>query len=255
MQYKNIIVATQDYVTTITLNRPPTNSVNLGIREELDHAITELENSRETRAIIITGAGEKGFCAGMDVSDIANISKGPNGNDVFNRIERMPKPVIAAINGYALGGGCELALVCHFRLIADTSRTIMGLPEVNLGITPGWGGIQRLPRVVGKSKALDMILFSKRLQPQEALAIGLVDRVVPAAELMKEAMALAVALSKRPPLAVRAVLEGMSAGLEKGLMEGLRVDREWSTKLAASKDAMEGMTAFLQKREPVFKGE
>jgi enoyl-CoA hydratase/carnithine racemase len=255
MQYKNIIVATQDYVTTITLNRPPTNSVNLGIREELDHAITELENSRETRAVIITGAGEKGFCAGMDVSDLANIAKGPNGNDVFNRIERLSKPVIAAINGYALGGGCELALVCHFRLIADTPRTIMGLPEVNLGITPGWGGIQRLPRVIGKSKALDMILFSKRLQPQEALAIGLVDRVVPAADLMKEAMAMALALSKRPPLAVRAVLEGMSTGLEKGLMEGLKVDREWSTKLGASKDAVEGMTAFFEKREPVFKGE
>ncbi|KJS31910.1 MAG: hypothetical protein VR64_10355 [Desulfatitalea sp. BRH_c12] len=255
MAYSNIIVTTQDFVSTITLNRPPTNAVNLGIREELDHAITALEQSKETRAIIITGAGEKGFCAGMDVSDIANINKGPNGNDVFNRIERMPKPVIAAINGYALGGGCELALVCHFRFIADSARTIMGLPEVNLGITPGWGGIQRLPRVVGKSKALEMILFSKRLQPQEALAIGLVDRVVPAADLMKEAMAFAVTLSKRPPLAVRAVLEGMNVGLEKGFEEGLRVDREWSAKLGQSKDAMEGMTAFLQKREPVFTGE
>jgi enoyl-CoA hydratase/carnithine racemase len=255
MAYSNIIVTTQDYVSTITLNRPPTNAVNLGIREELDHAITALEQSKETRAIIITGAGEKGFCAGMDVSDIANINKGPNGNDVFNRIERMPKPVIAAINGYALGGGCELALVCHFRFIADSARTIMGLPEVNLGITPGWGGIQRLPRVVGKSKALEMILFSKRLPPQEALAIGLVDRVVPAADLLKEAMAFAVTLSKRPPLAVRAVLEGMNVGLEKGFEEGLRVDREWSAKLGQSKDAMEGMTAFLQKREPVFTGE
>jgi enoyl-CoA hydratase/carnithine racemase len=255
MEYSNIIVSTQDYVTTITLNRPPTNSVNLGVREELDHAITSLETSKETRAIIITGAGEKGFCAGMDVSDLANIAKGPNGNDVFNRIEKMPKPVIAAINGYALGGGCELALVCHFRIISDASRAIMGLPEVNLGITPGWGGIQRLPKVIGKSKALDMILFSKRLSPQEALEAGLVDRVVPAADLMKEATALAVALSKRPPLAVQAVLEGMAAGLEKGLEEGLRVDREWSSKLGKSKDAMEGMTAFFEKREPVFKGE
>jgi len=255
MEYSNIIVETKDFVTTITLNRPPTNSVNLGIREELDHAITALADDQKTRAIIITGAGEKGFCAGMDVSDIANINKGPNGNDVFNRIERMSKPVIAAINGYALGGGCELALVCHFRFIADTPRTIMGLPEVNLGITPGWGGIQRLPRVVGKSKALEMILFSKRLQPQEALEAGLVDRVVPAADLMKEAMNFAVALTKRAPLAVRAVLEGMSTGLDKGVQEGLRVDREWSTKLGQSKDALEGMTAFFEKREPVFKGE
>jgi enoyl-CoA hydratase/carnithine racemase len=255
MEYSNIIVTTQDFVTTITLNRPPTNSVNLGIREELDHAIGILETSRDTRAIIITGAGEKGFCAGMDVADIANINKGPNGNDVFNRIERMPKPVIAAINGYALGGGCELAMVCHFRLIGDSARTIIGLPEVNLGITPGWGGIQRLPRIIGKSKALEMILFSKRLSPQEALALGLVDRVVPSAELMKEAMALAVTLSKRPPLAVQAVLEGMHVGFEKGLQEGLLVDREWSRKLGQSKDAVEGMTAFFEKREPVFKGE
>lgn len=255
MEYSNIIVTTQDFVTTITLNRPPTNSVNLGIREELDHAIGTLETSRDTRAIIITGAGEKGFCAGMDVADLANINKGPNGNDVFNRIERLPKPVIAAINGYALGGGCELAMVCHFRLIGDSARTIIGLPEVNLGITPGWGGIQRLPRIIGKSKALEMILFSKRLSPQEALALGLVDRVVPSAELMKEAMALAVTLSKRPPLAVQAVLEGMHVGFEKGLPEGLLVDREWSRKLGQSKDAVEGMTAFFEKREPVFKGE
>jgi enoyl-CoA hydratase/carnithine racemase len=191
----------------------------------------------------------------MDVADIANINKGPNGNDVFNRIERLPKPVIAAINGYALGGGCELAMVCHFRLIGDSARTIIGLPEVNLGITPGWGGIQRLPRIIGKSKALEMILFSKRLSPQEALALGLVDRVVPSAELMKEAMALAVTLSKRPPLAVQAVLEGMHVGFEKGLQEGLLVDREWSRKLGQSKDAVEGMTAFFEKREPVFKGE
>jgi enoyl-CoA hydratase/carnithine racemase len=255
MDYNNIIVTTKDLITTITLNRPPTNSINLGIREELDHAVTALEQSRDTRVIIITGAGEKGFSAGMDVSDIANINKGPNGNDILNRIERMPKPVIAAINGYALGGGCELAMVCHFRICGDSARTILGLPEVNLGITPGWGGIQRLPRFVGKAKALEMILFSKRLQPQEALAAGLVDRVVPAADLMREATAFAVALSKRPPLAVQAVLEGMHVGFEKGLHEGLRVDREWSRKLGQSKDAVEGMTAFFEKREPVFKGE
>jgi enoyl-CoA hydratase/carnithine racemase len=255
MEYKNIIVSTKDFVSTITLNRPPTNSVNLGIREELNHAINELEQSKDTRVVIITGAGEKGFSAGMDVSDIANIAKGPNGNDVYNHIERYTKPVIAAINGYALGGGCELAMVCHFRFMTDNPKAVIGCPEVNLGITPGWGGIQRLPRILGKSTALDMILFSKRLNPQEALAKGLVDRVVPAADLMNEAMAYAQALAKRPPLAVAAVLAGMSVGLEKGLEEGLRVDREWSSKLAQSKDAVEGMTAFLQKREPVFKGE
>jgi enoyl-CoA hydratase/carnithine racemase len=255
MSYNNIIVTTKDFVSTITLNRPPTNSVNLGVREELNSAVIELQQSKDTRVVIITGAGDKGFCAGMDVTDIANLEKGPNGNDVFNRIERFPKPVIAAINGYALGGGCELTLVCHFRFMTDNPKAVIGCPELNLGITPGWGGIQRLARLLGKSKALDMILFSKRLSAQEALAVGLVDRVVPAAELMKEAMALALALTKRPPLAVNAVLNGMSVGLEKGIEEGLRVDREWVKKLIQSKDAKEGMTAFLERREPVFKGE
>ncbi len=255
MSYNNIILTTKDFVSTITLNRPPTNSVNLGVREELNSAVIELEQSKDTRVVIITGAGDKGFCAGMDVTDIANLEKGPNGNDILNRIERFPKPVIAAINGYALGGGCELTLACHFRFMTDNPKAVIGCPELNLGITPGWGGIQRLARLLGKSKALDMILFSKRLSAQEALAVGLVDRVVPAPELMKEAMALGLALTKRPPLAVNAVLNGMSVGLEKGIEEGLRVDREWVKKLFQSKDAKEGMTAFLERREPVFKGE
>jgi enoyl-CoA hydratase/carnithine racemase len=255
MDYQNIIVSTKDFVTTITLNRPPMNSVNLGIREELFHAVTELKNSKETRAVIITGAGEKGFSAGMDVSDIANITKGPNGNEIMNAISRSTKPFIAAINGHALGGGCETALACHFRFMTDNPKAFIGLPEVNLGITPGWGGIQRLPRVLGKSKALDIILFSKRLAPADALAIGLIDKVIPAVELMKEATAFALALAKRPPLAVAAVLDGMSVGMDKGFDEGLQLDQEWSNKLAASKDAVEGITAFLQKREPVFTGE
>ena len=255
MDYQNIIVSTKDFVTTITLNRPPMNSVNLGIREELFHAVTELKNSKETRAAVITGAGEKGFSAGMDVSDVANITKGPNGNEIMNAISRSTKPFIAAVNGHALGGGCEMALACHFRFMTDNPKALIGLPEVNLGITPGWGGIQRLPRVLGKSKALDIILFSKRMAPADALAIGLIDKVIPAVDLMKEVTAFAAALAKRPPLAVAAVLDGMSVGMDKGFDEGLRLDQEWSNKLAASKDAVEGITAFLQKREPVFTGE
>jgi len=255
MDYQNIIVSTKDFVTTITLNRPPMNSVNLGIREELLNAVNEIEASKEIRAVIITGAGEKGFCAGMDVSDIANINKGPNGNEIMNAISRSTKPYIAAINGHALGGGCETAIACHFRIMTDNPKALIGLPEVNLGITPGWGGIQRLPRLLGKSKALDIILFSKRLASADALAIGLVDKVVPAADLISEATAFAIALAKRPPLAVAAVLAGISVGLDKGFDEGLKLDIKWSNKLAASKDAVEGITAFLQKREPNFIGE
>ncbi len=255
MSYSNIIVSTNDFVTTITLNRPPTNSVNLGVREELFQAVTELEKSKETRVVIITGAGEKGFCAGMDLSDVANISNGPNGNTIMNAISRSRKPYIAAINGYALGGGCETALACHFRLMTDNPKALIGLPEVNLGITPGWGGVQRMPRLLGKSKALEIILFSKRLSAPEALAVGLVDKVCPAADLMKEAEAFAAVLAKRPPLAVAAVLDGMNVGLDKGIDEGLRVDTEWITKLVISKDATEGITAFLEKREAKFIGE
>jgi enoyl-CoA hydratase/3-hydroxyacyl-CoA dehydrogenase len=255
MNYKDITVTTRDFVSTITLNRPPANAINLGIREELNQAIIELEQNKDTRVMIITGAGDWGFSVGMDVTDIANIKKGPNGNDVFNRIDRLTKPVIASINGHALGGGCELALACHFRFMTDNPKATIGCPELNLGITPGWGGIQRLPRLLGRSKALDMILFSKRLLPQEALAIGLVDRVFPRAELMKETMAFALALTKRPPIAVSAVLNGMAVGLAKGIEEGIRVDREWAEKIAKSNDAKEGFTAFLEKREPVFKGE
>ena len=255
MSYQDITVTTRDFVSTITLNRPPANAINLGIREELNQAIIELEQNKDTRVVIITGAGDKGFSVGMDVTDIANIKKGPNGNDVFSHIDRLTKPVIASINGHALGGGCELALACHFRFMTDNPKATIGCPELNLGITPGWGGIQRLPRLLGRSKGLDMILFSKRLLPQEALAIGLVDRVFPRAELMKETMAFALALTKRPPIAVSAVLNGMAVGLEKGIEEGIRVDREWADRIAKSADAKEGFTAFLEKREPVFKGE
>jgi enoyl-CoA hydratase/carnithine racemase len=255
MEYQTILVSTKDYVTTITLNRPPMNSVNCGIREELFHAVTELGKSKDTRAVIITGSGEKGFCAGMDVSDLANIGKGPDGNEVMNAIAASPKPFIAAINGHALGGGCEMALACHFRIMTDNPKAVIGLTELNLGITPGWGGVQRLPRVLGKSKALDMIFFSKRLSSTEALEIGLVDKVVPAADLLAEAEAFAKKIASRPPLAVTAVLEGMFVGLEKGIDEGIRVDREWSARIATSKDAIEGMTAFFEKRDPVFTGE
>jgi enoyl-CoA hydratase/carnithine racemase len=255
MDYQNIALETKDYITTITLNRPPTNSINLGMRQELDDALTVIEQSRDTRVVIVTGAGEKGFCAGMDVADVPNLYKGPDPNDLLFRFDRFPKPIIAALNGYCLGGGLELAVACHFRIMTDNPKAKIGYPEVNLGITPGWGGIQRTARLLGRAKALELILLSKRLSAQEALTLGLVDKVFPEASFRSEVLAFAKLFATRPPMAVNAVINGMITGMEKGIVEGINTDRQWTKKVSQTKDAQEGMLAFMQKREPVFTGE
>jgi enoyl-CoA hydratase/carnithine racemase len=254
MAFENIILEKKGHIGVLTLNRPPANSVNLVTLEEIDSALDALDSDKNIRVVIITGAGEKGFSAGFDVSDAANADKvGPKGQEVWTKVERLSKPVIAAINGYAFGGGCELALACTFRLMTEGAK--IGLTELNLGIIPGWGGTQRMPRVVGKAKALDLILFSKRLTAAEALEIGLVDKVFASGEFMSEVFDLASILAKRPPIAVSSVLKAINAGLEKGLDEGTKVELEGSRTVAKSKDAMEGFTAFFEKREPSFKGE
>lgn len=254
MEYSALAVTHEEFLSIITLNRPPNNTVNLAVREELNHALFEIEKNSDIRVVIITGAGDKCFCAGMDVTDVGNLGRGPDAIEMFNTIDRFNRPVIAAINGIALGGGCELALACHFRFMADGPKAKIGCPELNLGITPGWGGIQRLTRLLGRSRALDLILFSRRLSPAEALEIGLVDRVFPAASFMDETLKFARELALRPPIAVSSVLKGITAGIEKGIDEGLRVDRDCSALLAQTEDAREGFMAFMQKREPVFKG-
>lgn len=254
MAYTTLLVEIQEFVAVVTLNRPPMNSINLAMREDLDSAFNALEKDEQVRVIVLTGAGEKGFCAGMDVGDVANLAKGPDAIELFNRIDRFPKPVIAALNGFTLGGGCELALACHFRFMLDGPRSRIGCPEVNLGITPGWGGIQRMARLLGRPRALELILFSKRLTPAEALEIGLVERVFPEGGLMSGTMEFARDLAKRAPLAVSSILQGMTAGIEKGIEEGLKKDRACSARLTQTEDAREGFMAFMQKREPVFKG-
>ena len=256
MTYKNLIVEKKDYVGTITINRPPVNSINLATVEEFGKALDDLGADKEVRAVIITGAGGKSFSAGFDINDAANAEKiGKCGSDTWSRIDRFQKPIIAAINGFAFGGGCELALACHFRIMADTPKVKIGLTELNLGIIPGWGGTQRMTRVVGKAKALDMILFSKRIPGKEALEIGLVNKVVAVEDLMEEATALAKTLSERPPLAVSAVLKAISTGLDYGMNEGLKIEQEGVDITRNSKDAIEGFTAFFEKRKPAFKGE
>lgn len=256
MEYTNLILDKHGHIGTLTLNRPPTNAVNLATLVEFNQALDDLEQDKAIRVVIITGAGEKGFSAGFDVSDAANGEKvGPLGQKTWTRVDRFPKPVIAAINGFAFGGGCELALACHFRFMVDAPKALIGLTELNLGIIPGWGGTQRMTRLLGKSKALDLIFFSKRLRASEALAIGLIDYVCAPSEVMPHALAMASKLAERAPIAVSCVLNAVTAHLDQGIDAGLQVEQNGVTTVKYSLDAREGFMAFFEKRSPVFKGE
>ena len=256
MEYKNFILEKKGSIGIVTINRPPANVWNLEAMKEFEKIIIESENEKETLVLIITGAGEKSFSAGFDITDAENGPRiSPMGRDLWKRIDRFPKPVIAAINGFALGGGLELALACHFRIMVDDPKVRLGLTELNLGIIPGWGGTQRLPRVIGRARALDMILFSRTVDAKESLEIGLVNRLSPPDRLMEEALDLAGKLVERPPIAVGWVLKAMAAGIYEGLDEGLRVEAEGSEFVRNTKDRIEGFKAFLEKREPCFKGE
>lgn len=256
MAYETLIVEKEGNIGIITLNRPPANSVNFALLKDLDRALDQFEEDKEVRALIITGAGEKGFSAGFDVTEAARAAEiGNTGRAVFSRIERYPKPVVAAINGYALGGGCELTMACHFRVMVSTEKAKIGCPEVNLGIIPGWGGTQRLPRLIGKTRAMDMLVLGKRINAPEALNIGLINTVSQPGELMNDAKDLAHRLAKQAPLAVKAILESVTLGLETTLEEGLKVEGKNLNMVSSSKDAIEGITAFLEKREAQFKGE
>jgi len=256
MAFENLILEKKDHIAIITLNHPPVNAWNLGLMEDFEKAVDEIENDRDVRVLIITGAGEKCFSAGFDVSDAANSHiTSPKGRSIWTRLDRFSKPVIAAINGFAMGGGLELALSCHFRIMVDDPKATIGLTELNLGIIPGWGGTQRLTRIVGKAKALDMILFSKRIDAAKALALGLINQISTKEKLLDDAMAFADVLAKRPPLAVGAVLNAVSAYDYEGLEAGLKVEQEGSAIVGQSKDCVEGFSAFLEKREPVFTGE
>jgi len=253
---KNVWVEIKDHIAILTINHPPANTWNWATVSDFEKALDQVETDKDVRVVILTGAGSKCFSAGFDVSDAANSYRiGPKGCELWKRVDCFAKPVIAAINGHTLGGGLELALCCHFRLMADNPKAKIGLTELNLGIIPGWGGTQRLSAVVGKAKALDMILFSKRLNAREALEIGLVNQVFAPEKLMYEALSFAETLAKRPPIAVQCVLKAMAAGAYEGIDRGLEVESEGSNEVGKSKDSKEGFTAFFEKREPQFKGE
>jgi enoyl-CoA hydratase len=253
-----IHTSVEDGVGTVVLDHPPANALSRAVLDELDRTLSDLNGSREIGAIIITGAG-KMFAAGADIQEISNIDSSRSGNElagrgqmVFARIESMDKVVIAAINGlFCLGGGLELAMACHLRIAGDRVR--LGLPEVTLGIIPGFGGTQRLPRLVGVAKALELILTGERVRAKEALEIGLVNQVVPDSEVLKRSRTLAKKIAGMGQMAVRAALKAVMDDASRYSAEGFRLETKLFGELCETEDMKEGLRAFLEKRPATFR--
>jgi enoyl-CoA hydratase len=259
MDFDNLLLERDGAVAVITVNRPQVlNALNFSTIDDLRRAALALKHDAGVRAIVITGAGEKSFAAGADINELAVQSPAQGkelalrGQHVFDLLENLGKPVLAAINGYALGGGCELALACTLRVAADTAR--IGQPEINLGIIPGYGGTQRLGRLVGKGVALELLLTGKQITAAEALQIGLVNRVVPAAGLLSDAKALAAELAGKAPIAVQYIIEAVNRGLEVSFDKGQFLEATLFGLVASTDDMREGTKAFLEKRKPDFRG-
>lgn len=255
-----VIYERRDSVAFVQLNRPEKfNSLTREIIVVLSDLFKQFAAQSDLRAVILTGTGERAFCAGTDISELAGLDEGEalqaskRGQALCDLIERCPVPVIAAVNGLAVGGGCELALACHIRVAVKAAR--FSLPEAKLGIIPGYGGTQRLPREIGQARALEIMLAGRELSADEALKIGLVNKVTDAAGLLKEAESLANDIARLAPLAIRACLEAVTRGLELPLEEGLALEAQLFADLFATADVREGTSAFLEKRSPVFKGE
>jgi enoyl-CoA hydratase len=259
MAFDNLLLERDGAVATITINRPKVlNALNTATIDELRRAILELKADAAVRVAILTGAGEKSFVAGADINELA-LQTPTSGRDhalagqhVFDLIENMGKPVIAAINGFALGGGCELAMACTLRLAADTAR--LGQPEIALGLIPGYAGTQRLPRLVGKGRAMELILTGTPVAADEAYRIGLVNRVVPAADLMGEAKKLAAQLAASAPIAMRYIINAVNKGVEMPFAEACQYEATLFGLVASTDDMREGTKAFLEKRKPTFTG-
>jgi len=256
---ENVKVEIRERVLVLTIDRPKVlNALNAQTMEEIHRVFTDARDDASVGAVIVTGGGEKAFVAGADINELAKKNSitgketSERGQYILSRVERFPKPVIAAINGFALGGGCELALACHIRIASDTAQ--IGLPEVTLGIIPGYGGTQRMARMLGKGKALELILTADRVKAEEAEKIGLVNRVVPLAELMATAEAMARKILERGPLAVRAAIEAVNSGLDMAQADGEFLEAALFGLLCASEDTKEGIAAFLEKRKANFQG-
>jgi enoyl-CoA hydratase len=259
MEYVNLLVSVSERIATVTVNRPKSlNALNPATVRELSAAFAEIADREDVGVVVLTGAGEKAFVAGADISEMRNFNAVQAlefalfGQGVLERIERLPQPVIGAINGFALGGGCELAMACDLLIAADTAR--FGQPEVNLGIIPGYGGTQRLPRLVGRNIAKEMVLTGEMITSQRAYEIGLVNRVVPQAELMGAARETAAKILSKGPIAVRTAKMAMNRGLDLDLSNACALEANAFAVGFSTADRAEGMAAFLEKRKPSFTG-
>ena len=259
MNYENILVEKKNSIAYVTINRPKVlNALNMATMEELRAAFTDIKNDASIRVAILTGSGEKAFIAGADIAELSkhDAVSGKEythrGQSVLDLIENLGKPVIACINGFALGGGCEIAMACTMRLASENAK--LGQPEVKLGIMPGYGGTQRLPRLVGKGIALQLVLAGEMITAQEAHRIGLVNEVTAPAELMPRAEAIAQKIIANAPLAVQYAIEAINKGMEMTLQEGLYLEATLFGVCCATEDKTEGTKAFLEKRAPNFRG-
>jgi enoyl-CoA hydratase len=260
MAYSTLLFEVRDAIATVTVNRPEKlNALNATVITELGEAAARIREDTAIGGAILTGAGPKAFVAGADIGEIGG--QGPvdgkarslEGQRVFRALERCGKPVIAAVNGFALGGGCELAMACHLRIASENAR--FGQPEVKLGIGPGYGGTVRLPRLVGRGRALELLLTGAMIDAQEAYRIGLANRLVPADRLMTEAEGVLRTILENGPLAVRTCLEAVDAGLDIGMDQALLLEANLFGLLSGTADMREGTAAFLEKRKAVFRGE
>jgi enoyl-CoA hydratase len=259
MSYENLTLEIQDRIARVTISRPRVlNALNEQTIREIHAAFAALRHDASVGAVVLTGAGEKAFVAGADINELASMTPMQGeassrlGQAALLEIETLGKPVIAAVNGFALGGGCEVALACHMRFAAETAK--MGLPEVGLGIMPGYGGTQRLPRLVGLGRALELIATARMVDAQEAHRIGLVNGVLPAAELLAHCEKVAKDILSRGPIAVRCAMDAAIRGTETDLAHGLEIESTYFGLLASTADMREGLKAFLEKRKPTFTG-
>src|ERR1700735_3824372 len=255
----NVLYEKNDTIAYVTVNRPKVlNALNTPTWKDLRTAFEDAPDDATTRGVIRTGAGNKAFIAGADISELAKVTafeaeqSSRFGQEVLDLIENLGKPVIAAVNGFALGGGCETAMACTIRLAVETAK--FGQPEVALGLIPGGGGTQRLPRLVGKGRALQLILSGEMISAQEAYRIGLVNEIVPAADLIARAEAILTKIAANAPIAVKFALEAANKGMETSQGEGLLLEASYFGLCAATEDKREGTSAFLEKRAPQFHG-